>query len=234
MSRLDNSLDSPCDRVFISSARGCQTVLSSSSSSSSSTNSNNNNKFSLIITAAKSLCPKNPTLEEQEMTLQVVNDDSCSTSSTTTEEDCDKFFERMIEKFEAEKEEKTGKVSRIYIALDDNASQNLKPVILPFAKFLKKYLSVFVDDDEKNQKKNCVLVHCVLGRSRSVALVASYMMFVNFSSSSPPRLLCDVMDDIRKVRSIAEVNPVFGAQLFAIWRREMMKYQQQQQQKEER
>lgn len=213
MGRLDNSIDSPCERVFISSAIGCRSILINEKEfGDDHDDSAVKRPFSLIVTAAKSLCPKQPTVDEKEMTLDVIQE--------TTEEDCQSFFNRGLSKISAEREaeETSNKITRLYIALDDNASQNLKPVLLPFANFLKSYLAITAASNSN------VLVHCVLGRSRSVALVAGYMMFSR-DDQQRNRMLADVMDEIRKVRAIAEVNPVFGAQIFAIWRREMLKAQ---------
>lgn len=108
-------------------------------------------------------------------------------------------------------------IFRIGIALDDNANQNIKPVIRPFAWFLNQILSATRTTTETNDNK--VLVHCVQGVSRSVALVAGYMMFATChqSGAAAPRPLQDVAAEIAAVRPIAAVNPCFGAQLFSLW-----------------
>lgn len=202
MAKLDESIDNPCHGVFLSSARGARNIVRMSSDQQQQ-QPQPTSAVSLIITAARSLCPKQPSEEEKSLTLDVH-------SETTTEEDCDAFFERILPGLTVE----SPSVKRIYIALDDNATQNIKPVILPFAKFLKKYLSV-----DRSGGGGGVLVHCVLGKSRSVALVAGYLMFA--SCTTNVMMLADAMDIIRKARPVADVNPCFGAQLFALWRREV-------------
>jgi predicted protein tyrosine phosphatase len=229
MSRLDENIDcvstsstssSSSGRIFISSARGARNVMMRSNGTDIQVNiilgeNNNNNEvtkinkdfFSLVITAARSLLPKQPTSEEQFLTLDVV-------SKKTTEEDCSAFFERILPVL-VERCNNNKVLSRIYIALDDNPSQDIRPVILPFAKFLAQYLKLTAATNSS------ILCHCVLGKSRSVALIAGYLMFG--AEDGKLLMLADALDMIRKTRNKAEVNPVFGAAMFALWAKAVKK-----------
>jgi hypothetical protein len=212
MARLDFSVDRVTPNLFLSSARGANRVLKEDKKEEKEEEFGS---ISLVVTAARSLLPKFPSEEERSLILDVLPE--------TTEKDCEDFFERIFPllflRDDGDSKKNNIKKKRIYIALDDNASQNLKSIIFPFTRFVEKY--------SKAEKGGGILVHCVLGRSRSVALVAGCLMF----GSNPPRMLVDVLDEIRKARPVAEVNPVFGAQMFSIWVKKMQEWKEENQNK---
>jgi protein-tyrosine phosphatase len=98
-----------------------------------------------------------------------------------------------------------GRLAYVWLKLEDNPRQNLAPYFVPIAATIAAAVA----------RESKVLVHCLLGVSRSVSLVAAYMLLYPLG---PPVTLKAVLDSIRTVRPSAEPQPTFGLQLFKLER----------------
>ena len=231
MERLDDAVGSPAPGVLVSGARAAADAARL-----------RRLRVALVVVAARSLCAQ---CDDPSLLLDV--------TPTTTREECAAFFDsayrRCASRWVSGAGEPWAAPMRLYIGLDDNGKQDLKPVAVVFARFLAQVLRLDAFDQRglggggvggdaaadgaptRGAAAANVLVHCVQGKSRSVALVAAFLMFGGGTAEQqaaagstqeqqrPLMMLHDALDIIRATRPIAQVNPCFGAQLFSLYAR---------------
>lgn len=98
-----------------------------------------------------------------------------------------------------------------HIALEDDEREFALPMFISAAAFLRTNLNLNLNHMVTQIKQpDGILVHCAMGRSRSVSAVVAYLI------SSFPLTAHEAITFVRKLRPSANPNPGYVSQLLAI------------------
>jgi protein-tyrosine phosphatase len=89
------------------------------------------------------------------------------------------------------------------IPIDDAAGENLTRYLDQVTDWIREALLITSTGEQKKRKNNKVLVHCMQGKSRSVAIVVTYLVKYHNHVASTPK---DALDVVCRTRPQAEVN----------------------------
>lgn len=160
--------------------------------------------ISLVINCARSL--KAQCSDPSNLLLDV--------TTVTSESECEDFFAKAFSFLSSRtsdaNQSQPCRLPRLCIALDDDGTQSVRNVAVPFARFMTQYLGETVGGK--------VCIHCVQGKSRSASMAAAFLMFGE-GQGAPAMMLPDALEIILKHHPIAQPNPTFGVQLFALWKK---------------
>jgi predicted protein tyrosine phosphatase len=90
-----------------------------------------------------------------------------------------------------------------HIALEDDEREFILPMLVDVVEFMVNTLTT-------SPSKECILVHCLMGKSRSVAAIAAWLMYAE-------NIGCrEALLQIRNCRAVANTNDGYRHQLLAL------------------